>query len=171
MPRFQDMSSTRQGFTLIELLIVIAIIAIIAAVAFVALDPLTRFKDARDAHRWSDISAILSAIKIHQVDNRGSYLQAIRDMQADDIYMIGLDTTGCDSYNTNCDVNVASSTACVNIAGLETNGYLGSVPISPDGDGSWIAGHTGYTLKKSTTGIITVQACESENSNEIKASR
>ena len=56
--------NNKKGFTLIELLIVIAIIAVLAAAVFVALDPLTRFSDARDATRASDITQILSAIKI-----------------------------------------------------------------------------------------------------------
>ena len=53
--------SRLQGFTLIELLIVIGIIAVLAAATFVALNPLTRFQDARDARRRTDISAVLSA--------------------------------------------------------------------------------------------------------------
>ena len=60
-----------KGFTLIELLIVIAIIAILAAVVFVSLDPLTRFQDARDARRWTDVDAVLSAMKLDQVDQGG----------------------------------------------------------------------------------------------------
>lgn len=33
------------------------------------------------------------------------------------------------------------------------------------------AGHIGYTLQRDTTGIITVRACESENSDEIWVAR
>lgn len=157
------------GFTLIELLIVIAIISIISAVVFVALDPLTRFKDARDSTRWSDITAVLSAIKIDQIDNGGSYLVAITSMGAGSVYMIGTDTSNCNSYT--CDTSVSGATYCVNLTGLVTEGYLGSVPISPNGSGSWTSGHTGYTLQRDTTGIITVRACESENSDEIWLAR
>ena len=88
------MNKKTKGFTLIELLIVIAIIAIIAAVVFVALDPLTRFQDARDASRWSDTAALLSAIKVDQVDNGGSYLTAVQTPCSNNsnVYMI-YDTT------------------------------------------------------------------------------
>lgn len=162
-----------RGFTLIELLIVIAIIAIIAAVVFVALDPLTRFQDARDSSRWSDISAILNAIKVDQVDNGGTYLSSIAATDAGSIYMIvdGSVTSGCDDQNTYCDTNVSGDAHCVNLVGLVTEGYLGDVPVSPNGSGTWTASITGYTLERDTTGIITIRACESENSDEIWVAR
>ena len=163
----------KKGFTLIELLIVIAIIAIIAAVVFVALDPLTRFQDARDSSRWSDVSGLVSAIKIDQVDNGGSYLASIAALTAGNVYMIvdGATATGCDDQNTSCDTDVTSDTSCVNLAGLVTEGYLGSVPTSPDGAGTWASTITGYTIERETTGIIHVRACESENSDEVVISR
>jgi prepilin-type N-terminal cleavage/methylation domain-containing protein len=51
-----------KGFTLIELIIVIAVIALLAAATFVAVDPAKRIGMARDAQRWSDITAIADAI-------------------------------------------------------------------------------------------------------------
>lgn len=166
----------KKGFTLIELLIVIAIIAIIAAVVFVALDPLTRFKDARDSSRWSGISALLSAIKLDQVDNGGTYASAISGTTAGQVYLIGTCTTGAtgSAVTDNCDTNPTQA-ACVDLTSgtddLVTEGYLGSIPISPIGSGSWTASITGYTLQRDTTGIITVRACESENSDEIWVAR
>ena len=163
------MSARRQGFTLIELLIVIAIIAIIAAVVFVALDPLTRFQDARDSTRWTDITAVLDAIKIDQVDNGGSYLTAVSGLNAGEVYMIGTTTgTGCDLA---CDVTVTSTSHCVNLDALATEGYIASVPISPTGAVTWSAGTTGYTLQRDSTGILHVRACESENTTDISISR
>ncbi|MBU2541977.1 prepilin-type N-terminal cleavage/methylation domain-containing protein [Patescibacteria group bacterium] len=161
------------GFTLIELLIVIAIIAIIAAVVFVALDPLTRFRDARDSRRWSDASALMSAIKVDQVDNGGSYLTAITSVTDDVVYMIGTAVAGCDdAYDAgNCDSVVVNDTACVDLSGLVTGGYIGSVPVSPNGSATWTSSTTGYTLTKASTGILTIQACESENSDSISVSR
>ncbi len=163
--------SGKLGFTLIELLIVIAVIAILAAVAFVALDPLTRFRDTRDARRWSDISAIMTAIKADQVDNRGNYLAAITAMTAGQVYMVGTDAAACNAYDANCDTDVVTAGNCVNVAGLVTAGKLGAVPTSPNGAGTWTAGHTGYTLQRDATGIITVRACESENTTEISIAR
>jgi len=160
----------KKGFTLIELLIVIAIIAILAAVVFVALDPLTRFRDARDSSRWADASGLISAIKIDQVDNGGAYLTAIDTMVADEVYMIGTEVDGGCNLPA-CDAVVAGDLSCVDLAGLVTEGYLGSVPVSPNGLVEWGVNFTGYTLKKATTGIITVQACESENTPSIILSR
>ncbi len=161
----------QKGFTLIELLIVIAIIAILAAIVFVALDPATRFKDARDARRASDVVELLHGAKLDQVDNDGDYLAAITSVTAGSVYMIGTDGTGCDDQNAFCDTDITNDTACVDLTGLVTAGYIGSVPISPDGDGAWDAGVTGYTLTRNSTGTLTIRACESENTVEITSSR
>lgn len=151
-----------KGFTLIELLIVIALIAVIAGATFVALDPLTRFKDSRDARRWSDVASILSAIKIDQVDNKGAYLPAIDLAASGTVFMIANGTvgSGCD---TDCDA-VAAADDCVDLSGLVTNGKLGVLPISPKSNGDWAANITGYTLIKTAAGAITIAACEGENS-------
>ena len=159
----------KKGFTLIELLIVISIIAILASVVFVALDPLKRFQDARDSSRWADISALISAVKVYHVDNGGNYPTAIADsMGAGSTYMIGTDTAGC---NLTCDTAVGGSAYCVDLTALVTAGYLGEVPVSPNGTGTWGVGVTGYTITKYDTGIIKVAACESENSDSISISK
>jgi len=159
------------GFTLIELLIVIAIIAIIASVVFVALDPLTRFRDARDSRRWTDVTATLSAIKLDQVDNGGTYESDIAALSAGSVYMIGTATTGCDDENVYCDTGVTADTSCVSLNALVTEGYMGAVPVSSNGGGSWNASKTGYTIQRDSTGIITIRSCESENSDEIWVAR
>ncbi len=170
--------SINKGFTLIELLIVMAIISIIAAVVFVALDPLTRFRQSRDAARWTDISGIVSAIKINQVDNGGDYLAAVKNMTAGSIYMVIDGTAPADCTNALCNPAVSGATNCVDLSGLVSAGYLGKVPVSPNGAGNWSgkqasgpSGLTGYTVEKSSTGILTVRACEAESTTEIKVSR
>ena len=160
-----------RGFTLIELLIVIAIIAILSAVVFVSLDPLSRFQDSRDSSRWSDVTELLSAAKIDQVDNKGSYLPAISNMTAGEIYMIGTATSGCNANNGSCDSNITGSANCADFSGLVTEGYIGSVPISPTGSTTWSSAQTGYTAQRDSTGILTIRACESENTTEISVAR
>jgi prepilin-type N-terminal cleavage/methylation domain-containing protein len=166
-------SSQDAGFTLIELLIVIVIIGVISAVVFVALDPLTRFKDARDSRRWSAVSNILNAIKVDQIDNGGTYITAVADATSGEVFMItdGAVSSGCDDQNAYCDTNVTDDDNCINLAGLVTEGYLGDVPVSPNGSGTWSTSITGYTLQRDTTGIITIRACESENTSEIWSAR
>lgn len=143
-----------KGFTLIELLIVIAIIAIIAGMVFVALDPLKRFKDARDSRRWGDVTGILSALKINQVDLKGSYTPSVEALPANMAYVIGTGVVGC---------NVCGATptqvGCVDLTGLVTGGYLASVPKDPK-DGTAVK--TNYYLKKNTNGTLIIGACNPE---------
>lgn len=161
----------KKGFTLIELLIVIAIIAILAAIVFVALDPATRFADARDARRASDAAELMHAIKVDQVDNGGSYLADIAALTSTDVNMIGTATTGCNGQNAYCDTDVTALDTCVDLTGLVTEGYIGGIPVSPDGTGTWTDALTGYTLERRGNGILFIRACESENTEEIVVSR
>lgn len=165
-----NLFNKQKGFTLIELLIVIALISVLAGVVFVALDPAKRFGDARDSSRWTDITAILSAAKVDQVDNGGSYLTSIANATADTNYMISGTgaTTGCD---LTCDVVIANGANCVDLSGLVTEGYIPSFPTSPEGTGSWTDDHTGYYLTKNTNGSLTVGACESENVGAISVTQ
>ena len=169
---FKKINLNNKGFTLIELLLVIAIIAILALLIFVALDPASRFKDARDSRRISDVNTILTAIKINQIDNKGSYLTAIQNASTTSIYMIGSCTSGATSTAVTdyCDTDPTKS-VCLNLGGLVSGGYLGSFPISPNGSGTWNASTTGYTLQKATSGSITIASCESENTDEILLTR
>ncbi len=155
-----------KGFTLVELLIVIGIIAILATAVFVALNPLKRFQDSRDAKRWSDISELMHAIKVSQVDNGGKYISALTtNFNYGNVYMI-VDsniTSGCDSGNTYCNAQVANSNSCINLGELVSRGYLGKIPVSPNGNGSWSSSLTGYTLTASSSGAVTITACEAED--------
>ncbi|MBT4315065.1 MAG: prepilin-type N-terminal cleavage/methylation domain-containing protein, partial [Candidatus Magasanikbacteria bacterium] len=85
-------SDRSKGFTLIELLIVIAIIAIVASVIFVALDPISRFRDARNAQRWQDVEAVGDAVRIYQIDNKGQVPPGVDENWK----MLGTDALGCD---------------------------------------------------------------------------
>jgi prepilin-type N-terminal cleavage/methylation domain-containing protein len=159
-----------KGFTLIELLIVIGVIAILAALAFVALNPLARFQDSRNAQRWTDINAILSAIKLDQVDNGGTYMTAIADLTDDTYYQIG---TGESTQDTCQYPDVDLDASCVNLSGLVTDGYLASVPYDPS---SGSAAETDYYVMVSSTGALTVGACTEEQGSgstppEIEVSR
>ena len=162
------MMFSKKGLTLIELLIVVAIIAILASVIFVALNPLKRLQDSRNAVRWEDAENVLNAIKLDQLDNGGDYMSNIQNLTAGVVYMItdvGVGS-GCNDYNTYCDTNIVDSDDCVSLNDLVTEGYLGAIPVSPEGDVAWDEDHTGYTIEKNTNGSITIRACESEGSSD-----
>lgn len=146
------------GFTLIELLIVIAVMAILATVVFVALNPLGRFQDARNSRRWTDVNAILSAIKLDQVDNGGNYLQDIMDLDADKYYEIGTGGSCSDSclYPT-----VILESSCLDLTGLVDEGYLPEMPVDP-GDSTASVDATRYYLVKNSNGALTIGNCSEE---------
>ena len=154
----------KKGFTLIELLIVIAIIAILAGVLFVTLDPLTRFQDARDSTRWSDVTAILDAIKIDQVDNGGSYVTEVTNLTSDLYYTIGTCSTG---GNTGCTAQTTQA-ACADLTTLATDGYLASVPVDPSTGTDAL---TDYYIQRAANGTVTIGACDPENATAISVSR
>ncbi len=161
----------KRGFTLIELLIVIAIIAILAAIVFVALDPLKRFRDARDSRRFADVSAILSAVRVNQVDNGGNYIPSITLLTAGTNYMIGTNTGAACTAASNLPCVPVAGTNCVDLTALQTGGHLGSIPISPAETGTWNAGKTGYYLIKNANNSVTVGSCEVGNAASIVITR
>jgi prepilin-type N-terminal cleavage/methylation domain-containing protein len=147
----------KAGFTLIELLIVIAVIAILTSIVFVALNPLGRFQDARNSTRWTDVNAVLSAIKLNQVDNKGIYITAIDDMVVDTYYEIG----SSDNCNVTCaNPDLTLQEGCVTLGELVDTGYLPAVPLDPSADGA--DGNNYYYIMKSSTGTLEVGACNEE---------
>jgi len=147
-----------KGFTLIELLIVIAIIAVLGALVFVALNPLGRFQDSRNAKRWTDVNSILSAIKLNQIDNDGSYFGDIDDLTAGLYYQIG---NGESCNNTCSNPTVVLQSDCVDLEGLIDGGYLPEIPVDPNDSGADEEA-TRYFLIKNSNGSITVGSCSEE---------
>jgi prepilin-type N-terminal cleavage/methylation domain-containing protein len=148
------------GFTLIELLIVIGIIAVLAAFAFVALNPLQRFADSRNARRWADVNAIMSAIKLQQVDNGGNYITAIANLTPDLYFQIGRGNE-CDDE---CAGTVLQSD-CIDLEGLVNTAYLPSIPIDPNFEGASVD-ETRYYMVKDSYGRIVVGSCGEETGSD-----
>ncbi len=148
------------GFTLIELLIVIAVIAILTSIVFVALNPLARFQDARNSARWTDVNAMLSALKLHQVDNGGLYYGDIQNLENDKYFMIGSGDNASAIVCSNPTVELEQY--CIDLSFYsEERGYLPSVPIDP-GSNETNEEYTGYYLMKDSNGSITVGSCYEE---------
>lgn len=185
---YKKTSFSTFGFTLIELLIAIAIVGIIAVVAFVALDPARRFAEARNATRWSDVTAVLDAAKLHQVDQRGTlhanFAEAILparvglpNMIVDGTVGVGVAcTTAIRAAGTTCDVAIATVESCVDMSYLTTGtpSYLGALPegqLSADvGRLNWstVAGDTGYYVTYNANGSLTVGSCDGERATIIR---
>lgn len=156
-----------KGFTLVELLIVIAVLAILAGIVMVALNPMARFQDSRNAKRATDVQAILSAIKLHQVDNGGDYHANIMAMTPNTYYQIGTLTTGC---NTEClNPTVTLQASCIDLFSFVDNGYLADIPFDPNATGASFD-KSGYFLYKFDSGQMLVGSCHEElgSNSEIK---
>ncbi len=167
-----------KGFTLIELLIAIAIVGIIAVVAFVALNPAKRLLDSRNAKRYTDVSAILEAIKVAQVDDGGAYKGSgtagalgdeatVPSNGANRMIVSSGTTCAARVVDTDCDVAIALN-SCVFLPAGYIGTYLSALPESPTSadalriDWNALALETGYYLKKNLNGTITVGSCDGE---------
>ncbi len=136
-----------KGFTLIELLVVIAIIAILATVVFVSLDPVTRFADARDSRRWSDVNSMLTAIHEYIVDNDGALPTGLATGQAA--------------------TELGSCLTCDNLS-TPLAPYLKSIPLDPSGG---TTANTGYEVAVDSNNIVTVSAPDAEGADPVEVSR
>ncbi|MFA6537259.1 MAG: type II secretion system protein [Patescibacteria group bacterium] len=154
----------KKAFTLLELLIVTAIIAILAVIVFVSLDPLTRFKSARDVTRWADISTIVAAIKANQTDHNGNYISAISELTNGNFYTIGTCTlegdNGCTAKKT--------QPACLDLNELVISGHLSIIPKDPL---TGTVKKTGYYFSKASDETITVGVCDGESTKDISVSQ
>jgi hypothetical protein len=150
----------------------------LAAVIFVALDPATRFADARDAVRQNDTQELLSAIKLHQVDNAGDYPETddtSNQPLGSGTYMITASgaATGCDTDSqgnafTGC-TTPSDPSHCIDLTILEGS-YMDSLPVNPNGDNEWNSDQTGYVYQQSGD-IVTIASCDGESSSSISATR
>lgn len=118
-----------------KLLIIFSVFFIFLAIVFVALDPATRFADARDSRRWSDVNSILTAVHQCIVDNGGSLTDC------------GIDDTTSHTLGTG-DLDLSTELAK----------YLKTIPVDPEGS----AANTGYTLQADSNNIITITATNAE---------
>lgn len=150
-----------RGFTLVELLLVIGIIATLAVVVFVALDPAKRFRDARDARRFSDVETVLGAVHQYIIDNKGSFPPQLAQ---DSEQQLGTSSSGCETYNGGC--NVATG-QCLNLSS-DLSRYLKTIPYDPQ---TGAEEKTHYAIARDSNGIVTVRSCDAEGDADVSVSR
>lgn len=157
--RVECMKSLR-AFTLIEILLAIGIIAVLATVVVVSLDPISRFRDARDARRLSDIQSILSAVHQYVIDNQGAFPAGLDTTER----QIGTASSSC-SIGGEC--SVSGDSDCVDLSSTLAR-YLKDIPYDPS-SGSTSRSH--YSISLNANNIVTVTACDSDDESIAEVSR
>lgn len=150
----------KSGFTLIEILLAIGIIAVLATVVVVSLDPISRFRDARDARRLSDIQSILSAVHQYVIDNQGAFPAGVDTTER----QIGTASSSCDISG---ECSVSGGGDCVDLS-TTLERYLKDIPFDP-ADGSTSLSH--YSISLNANNIVTVTACDSDDATISTVSR
>lgn len=135
----------------------IVIIAILAAVIFVALDPITRFRQARNSRRWNDVNNLLTAVHEYIVDNNGTLPTGLSTGMAET--QLGTAVLGCDDCGT--------AVACVNLT-TPLAKYMASIPQDPS-TGS--AAETRYSVEVTANNIVYVRSCDEELQANIFVAR
>lgn len=156
----------QKGFTLIELLVVIAIIAIIAGAVFVALNPVQRFRDARNSKRFNSIETILTAIHQCIVDKGGNPDTCLGVEDTDWVDDTKYEIVSGEGINTNCDdtcTEVAADNNCLDLLTDTTPdliSYLKDLPVDPE---TTVSGHTAFQIEIDDKNLITITACGAED--------
>lgn len=139
-----------------EVLLVVAAIGILAGIVILAINPGKQLADTRNSQRKIDVNTILNAVYQYAIDN-GS-LPASITTTADEICLTG---TG---------VPTPTCTGLVDLSVLTTNEtYLVRIPLDPQGATTTFG--TGYNIRRSTNGRVTVTAVAAENSASISVTR
>ena len=166
-----DMNTTSsKGFTLIEILVVIGIIAILASVTIVALNPARQFAQARNTQRMSNVNTILNAIGQRMADGRGSWNKvgtSTYDALCEAL-PLSSDADGASiSYDAaKSDANLFDIYRCI----IPT--YVSVMVVDPDKPTATETNYdTGYRIKTSSTGAVTISAPRAELGEVISVSR
>ena len=145
------MQKSYKGFSLIEILIVVALIIILATITIVAINPAKNFEDTRNAQRSADVSQILNAVTQYTSEEGNS----IADFT-------GISTCG--------DAATESSigTGGVDLAALLVDEFIVAIPTDPSTGTDAV---TGYTICRTTSGRVQIDAPAAEGGKVISVKR
>jgi prepilin-type N-terminal cleavage/methylation domain-containing protein len=146
---FSFLRKTRRGFTLPEVLVVVGILSILAVIAIVAIDPVSRFEDARNSRRLSDIQAIAGVLHQYTIDHKGVFPSGLNNQER----QIGTASSGCSLITDECSVKEDS---CLDLTAAITP-YLHGVPNDPSGG---TREFTRYSVRIGDNNAIIVRACD-----------
>jgi hypothetical protein len=149
----------RKGLTVVEYCTVLAIIVMIAAVVFVVIDPAAKKVAARNAQRWTDVTALMEGVQTAFTQTEGELTDDLEkiDTDAQTVQMIvdGNETVVC---GTICGTeHVAGENCSVDLTGLVAKGFVAAVPHDP----SVRDNGSGYYVNYND-GVFTVGACSAE---------
>lgn len=155
----QPPKSQKKSMSLLEIFFVFFTIAVVAGVVLSAVNPIDRQADARDAQRIVDMHALITAVHQYVVDTNGSFPEGVTSQMAET--QLGSCSTG---GTTLCE---QAQERCIDISGSIAR-YLPQIPVDP-----LIVSQpalSGYSIRTSEDGVITIRACGAETS-ELEVSR
>ena len=151
LPKSLSLFLSRRGFTLLEILLVVAAIAILAGIVIIAINPTKQLGDTRNAQRRADVNTILNAVYQYSIDNNGTLPSTITTTA----------TAVCQA---------APCTSLIDLSVLTASEkYLTAIPHDPLITAT--TGTAGYTIVKSSNGLVTVAAPSAEQSAVISVTR
>ncbi len=156
MKTMKNSIQSQKGFTLLEVLLVVAAIGILAGIVILAINPGKQLADTRNAQRKVDVNTILNAVYQYAIDN-GSLPATINATQTE----VCLTGTGTASATCGALIELTPITL--------SEKYLVRIPTDPQGATTTFG--TGYYIKKSVNGRVTVAAVAAENSQTITVTR
>lgn len=143
----------KKAFTLLEILLVVAAIAILAGIVILAINPTKQLGDTRNSQRRIDVNTILNAVYQYAIDNNGTLPSDISSTTLEVI----------------CKTGAVTTSSCTYLAPLTTDEkYLVSMPIDPSYSDT---NFTGYEIRQTANGRVTVSAPHAEQGATISVTR